>query len=75
MKFSDFLQKKIEKNVLYKMLLAFSILTVGYTLVYLPIKSIWNRHCLKFGEVSKEKMSHFKDKIEFQARVDSNLLC
>jgi hypothetical protein len=51
------------------------MLTLGYLLIYRPLKNIWQRYKARGEGVSEGQFDYFKEKVPFAARNESALNC
>lgn len=70
-----FWDDKIYKITFKKLVIGFTMLTIGYFLIYRPIKNIWQRYKARGEGVSEGQFDYFKEKVPFKARNESVLNC
>ena len=51
------------------------MVTLGYFLIYRPLKNMWLRFKAKKDGISLGELDFFKDKVNFKASIDSALKC
>jgi hypothetical protein len=66
---TGFWDDKIYKCTFKKIAIGLAMGMASYFLIYLPIKSLWQRYKAKFKEVSSTELDSFKRLPGFEARV------
>jgi hypothetical protein len=74
-KMSAFWDDKIYRMTFRKIAICFGMVTLGYLLIYRPLKNIWLRAKAKREGVSEGQFDYFKEKVSFGAKIAGSLKC